>query len=71
MSDLCDVLKHCAERVDRYRQLRARVDESNRKAGLIEPVIAALGRGRDTSAGRNGPRPVRRPADQGRARLFS
>jgi hypothetical protein len=43
MSDLYDVLKHCAERVDRYRQLRARVGESNTKAGLIEPVIAALG----------------------------
>jgi hypothetical protein len=43
MSELYDALKHCVERVDRYRQLRQRVGESNTKAGLIEPVIAALG----------------------------
>lgn len=43
MRELYDALKHCAERVDRYRQLRQRVGESNTKAGLIEPIIAALG----------------------------
>ncbi len=43
MSELYDALKHCVERVDRYRQLRQRVGESNTKAGLIEPIIAALG----------------------------
>lgn len=43
MSELYDTLKQCAERVQRYRQARQRVGESNTKAGLIEPVIAALG----------------------------
>lgn len=43
MRELYGALKHCAERVDRYRQLRQRVGESNTKAGLIEPIIAALG----------------------------
>src|SRR3954471_13633660 len=43
MGELYDALKHCAERVDRYRQMRQRVGESNTKAGLIEPIIAALG----------------------------
>lgn len=43
MSELYDALKHCVKRVDRYRQLRQRVGESNTKAGLIEPIIAALG----------------------------
>jgi hypothetical protein len=43
MSELQDTLKRCAERVQRYRQLRQRVGESNTKAGLIEPIIAALG----------------------------
>src|SRR6266545_410653 len=41
--DLLDTLKQCVERVDRYRRLGQRVGESNTKAGLIEPVIAALG----------------------------
>jgi Restriction Enzyme Adenine Methylase Associated len=40
---LLDTLKQCVERVDRYRRLGQRVGESNTKAGLIEPVIAALG----------------------------
>lgn len=43
MSDLYEVLKQCGERIQRYRQSRQRVGESNTKAGLIEPVIAALG----------------------------
>jgi hypothetical protein len=41
--DLLDTLKQCVERVDRYRRPSQRVGESNTKAGLIEPVIAALG----------------------------
>jgi hypothetical protein len=41
--DLLDTLKQCVERIDRYRRLGGRVGESNTKAGLIEPVIAALG----------------------------
>ena len=43
MQELLDTLKQCVERVDRYRRLGQRVGESNTKAGLIEPVIAALG----------------------------
>jgi hypothetical protein len=43
VQDLLDTLKQCVERVDRYRRLGQRVGESNTKAGLIEPVIAALG----------------------------
>jgi hypothetical protein len=43
VEDLLDTLKQCVERVDRYRRLGQRVGESNTKAGLIEPVIAALG----------------------------
>lgn len=43
MQDLLDTLKQCVERIDRYRRLGQRVGESNTKAGLIEPVIAALG----------------------------
>lgn len=43
MTELYDTLKQCAERVQRYRQGRQRVGESNTKAGLIEPVIASLG----------------------------
>ena len=35
MSELYDAVKQCVERVDRYRQLRQRVGESNTKAGLI------------------------------------
>jgi Restriction Enzyme Adenine Methylase Associated len=41
--DLLDTIKQCAERLDRYRRPSQRVGESNTKAGLIEPVIAALG----------------------------
>jgi Restriction Enzyme Adenine Methylase Associated len=41
--DLLDTLKQCVERLDRYRRPGQRVGESNTKAGLIEPVIAALG----------------------------
>jgi hypothetical protein len=43
VEDLLDTLKQCVERVDRYRRIGQRVGESNTKAGLIEPVIAALG----------------------------
>ncbi|WP_345048312.1 hypothetical protein [Streptomyces rameus] len=43
MDDLLDTLKQCADRLVRYRGLGRRVGEQNTKAGLIEPVIAALG----------------------------
>src|SRR5512132_626989 len=43
VQDLLDTLKQCVERLDRYRRPSQRVGESNTKAGLIEPVIAALG----------------------------
>jgi Restriction Enzyme Adenine Methylase Associated len=43
MEALLDTLKQCVERLDRYRRLGQRVGESNTKAGLIEPIIAALG----------------------------
>jgi hypothetical protein len=43
MQDLLDTLKQCVERLDRYRRPSQRVGESNTKAGLIEPIIAALG----------------------------
>jgi hypothetical protein len=43
MQDLLDTLKQCVERIGRYRRPSQRVGESNTKAGLIEPIIAALG----------------------------
>ena len=43
MQELLDTLKQCVERLDRYRRPSQRVGESNTKAGLIEPIIAALG----------------------------
>jgi Restriction Enzyme Adenine Methylase Associated len=43
VQDLLDTLKQCVERLDRYRRTSKRVGESNTKAGLIEPIIAALG----------------------------
>jgi Restriction Enzyme Adenine Methylase Associated len=43
VEDLLDTLKQCVQRIDRYRRPGQRVGESNTKAGLIEPVIAALG----------------------------
>jgi hypothetical protein len=43
VQDLLDTLKQCVERLDRYRRPSQRVGESNTKAGLIEPIIAALG----------------------------
>jgi hypothetical protein len=43
VQDLLDTLKQCVERIDRYRRPSQRVGESNTKAGLIEPIIAALG----------------------------
>ena len=41
MQDLLDTLKQCVERLDRYRRPSQRVGESNTKAGLIEPYLAA------------------------------
>ncbi|MFF2326747.1 MULTISPECIES: hypothetical protein [unclassified Streptomyces] len=41
--DLLDTLKQCVDRLGHYRSLERRVGEQNTKAGLIEPVIAALG----------------------------
>ncbi|MFJ4513050.1 hypothetical protein [Streptomyces sp. NPDC088816] len=43
MDGLLDTLKQCVERLDRYGSLGRRVGEQNTKAGLIEPVLAALG----------------------------
>ncbi len=43
VNDLLDTLKQCVDRLGRYRSLGRRVGEQNTKAGLIEPVIAALG----------------------------
>jgi hypothetical protein len=43
VQDVLDTLKQCVERLDRYRRPSQRVGESNTKAGLIEPIIAALG----------------------------
>lgn len=40
---LRDTIKECVERLDRYAHQRQRIGEQNTKAGLIEPVIAALG----------------------------
>ncbi|MEU4779376.1 hypothetical protein [Micromonospora sp. NPDC023633] len=41
--ELEDVLKQCVERVARFRRQHQRIGEQNTKAGLIEPVIGALG----------------------------
>lgn len=40
---LRDTIKECVERLDRYAHQRQRIGEQNTKAGLIEPLIAALG----------------------------
>lgn len=40
---LRDTIKDCVERLDRYAHQRQRIGEQNTKAGLIEPLIAALG----------------------------
>ncbi|MFD8622323.1 hypothetical protein ACFV4E_00240 [Streptomyces hygroscopicus] len=43
MSYLLDTLKQCADRLSRYSRLGQKIGEQNTKAGLIEPVIGALG----------------------------
>ncbi|WP_433352556.1 hypothetical protein ACQPYV_19620 [Micromonospora saelicesensis] len=43
MFGLDDALKQCVERVARFRRQHQRIGEQNTKAGLIEPVIGALG----------------------------
>ncbi|MET8089792.1 hypothetical protein [Micromonospora sp. NPDC005220] len=43
MFDLEDALKQCVERMARFRRQHQRIGEQNTKAGLIEPVIGALG----------------------------
>ncbi|WP_406079552.1 hypothetical protein [Micromonospora sp. NBC_00858] len=43
MFGLEDALKQCVERVARFRRQHQRIGEQNTKAGLIEPVIGALG----------------------------
>ncbi|WP_422733384.1 hypothetical protein ACN26Y_21470 [Micromonospora sp. WMMD558] len=43
MTELRDVVKQCVERLERYRRTAQQVGEQYTKAGLIEPVIAALG----------------------------
>ncbi len=43
MIDLQDALKQCFERLSRLRRQHSRIGEQNTKAGLIEPVIGALG----------------------------
>ncbi|MGC5021234.1 hypothetical protein [Micromonospora sp. DT47] len=43
MFELVDALKQCVERVTRFRRQHQRIGEQNTKAGLIEPVIGALG----------------------------
>lgn len=43
MVELRDVLKDCAERLDRHRRPNQRIGEQNTKNVLIEPVLQALG----------------------------
>ncbi|WP_327025755.1 hypothetical protein [Micromonospora sp. NBC_01739] len=43
MQELEDVIRQCVERVARFRRQHQRIGEQNTKAGLIEPVIGALG----------------------------
>ncbi|MEV4712828.1 hypothetical protein [Micromonospora sp. NPDC049374] len=43
MYELEDVVKQCVERVARFRRQHPRTNEQNTKAGLIEPIIGALG----------------------------
>ncbi|MGW5667747.1 restriction system modified-DNA reader domain-containing protein [Micromonospora sp. NPDC003776] len=41
--ELEDTVKQCVERAARFRRQQQRIGEQNTKAGLIEPVIGALG----------------------------
>lgn len=43
MNDLGATLRQCVERVAKYRKQPTKIGEQNTKAGLIEPVLAALG----------------------------
>ncbi len=43
MTELLDAIKQCEQRLQQYRRLGKRIGEQNTKAGLIEPVISALG----------------------------
>lgn len=43
MTELQDAVKQCVTRMERYRRHAQRIGEQNTKAGLIEPIIGALG----------------------------
>lgn len=43
MIDLQDAVKQCVSRLERHRQQARRIGEQNTKAGLIEPILGALG----------------------------
>jgi hypothetical protein len=43
VTELQDAVKQCVVRLERYRRHAQRIGEQNTKAGLIEPVIDALG----------------------------
>ncbi|MGN9806456.1 hypothetical protein [Micromonospora sp. L32] len=43
MIELHDAVKQCADLLERHRRRAQRIGEQNTKAGLIEPVIGALG----------------------------
>jgi hypothetical protein len=43
VTELQDAVKQCVERLERYRRHAQRIGEQNTKAGLIEPIIDALG----------------------------
>lgn len=43
MLDLRDVVKQCAERLERFQRNPHRIGEQNTKASLISPIIEALG----------------------------
>lgn len=43
MSELHDAVKQCVDLLERHRRRAQRIGEQNTKAGLIEPVIGALG----------------------------
>ena len=43
MFELEDAVKQCVERMARFRRQHQRIGEQNTKAGLIEPIIGALG----------------------------
>ncbi|MER6588203.1 hypothetical protein [Micromonospora chalcea] len=43
MFELEDAVKQCLDRLVRFRRQHQRIGEQNTKAGLIEPIIGALG----------------------------